>query len=214
MWPNSRMADDIPITRNVVPPQRAEGIRQRVRKMERLGQGEDASRLARRDDAAGLLALLSDPAVHAPIYSLPRPLTLQTVEGFIARHEEERERGEGLLFVRDRDGRIMGYSDFQIWPDWAAGELGGALHPSQHSKGQGTRGAAESFGWMFEALDLDLLCMTASMENTPTQRLLDGLGFARMGCVLSTRPDGTTRESLVWEMTREAWQKRSPAETP
>ncbi|MAN45515.1 MAG: hypothetical protein CMF04_04830 [Hyphomonas sp.] len=213
MWPNSSMAEDIPITRNRVASERAESIRQRIRKVDCMGEGPNASRLAMPEDAAGLLALLSDPAVHAPIYSLPRPLTLEAVQGFIDGHLEERERGEGLLLVREQNGQIMGYSDFQIWPDWAAGELGGALHPSQHSKGQGTRGAAQSFGWMFDALDLDLLCMTASLENTPTQRLLDGLGFARMGCVISTRPDGTTRESLVWEMTREAWQRRSPADT-
>ena len=96
----------------------------------------------------------------------------------------------------------------QVWPDLAAGELGGALHPSQHAKGQGTRGAIASFNWMFEALDLDLLCETASLENIPTQRMLDGLGFARMGEIVSVRPDGTSRRSLVWEMTREDWRAR------
>jgi len=38
--------------------------------------------------------------------------------------------------------------------------------------------------------------------------MLDGMGFARMGQVTSTRPDGTTRASLVWEMTRADWAKR------
>ncbi len=61
---------------------------------------------------------------------------------------------------------------------------------------------------MFEALYLDLLCETASLQNVITQRMLDGMGFRRMGQVTSTRPDGTTRESLVWEMTREEWAAR------
>jgi hypothetical protein len=61
---------------------------------------------------------------------------------------------------------------------------------------------------MFEALGLDLLCETAALDNVPTQRMLDGLGFRRMGETLSTRPDGTTRASLVWEMTRAEWAAR------
>ena len=69
-------------------------------------------------------------------------------------------------------------------------------------------GAAESFGWMFEALGLGLICETAALDNVATQRLLDGLGFRRMGEVTSLRSDGTSRASLVWEMTRSEWEGR------
>ena len=199
------MAGELPLTRNAVSPGTAEAIRAAVRASTQMGE----SRLARLEDAGGLFALLSDPLVHAPIYTLPRPLTEASVAAFIAMHLEERAAGEGLLFVREgEDGQVMGYSDVQVWPDWGAGELGGALHPSLHGKGAGGRGAAASFAWMFEALGLDLLCETAALDNVPTQRMLDGLGFRRMGETLSTRPDGTTRASLVWEMTRAEWAAR------
>ncbi|MFN4185831.1 MAG: GNAT family N-acetyltransferase [Hyphomonas sp.] len=183
----------------------AEAIRCAVR----LATGMGDSRLARIEDAAGLLALLSDPAVHAPIYTLPRPLTLGSVEDFIDTHFLEREVGIGLLFVREgEDGQILGYSDVQVWPDYGAGELGGALHPSLHGQGSGARGAEASFGWMFEELGLGLICETAALDNVATQRLLDGLGFRRMGEVTSTRSDGTHRASLVWEMSRSEWEAR------
>jgi RimJ/RimL family protein N-acetyltransferase len=196
------MAGELPLTRNAVSPGTAAAIRAAVRAAAQMGE----SRLARLEDAGGLFALLSDPLVHAPIYTLPRPLTEASVAAFIAMHLEERAAGEGLLFVREgEDGQVMGYSDVQVWPDWGAGELGGALHPSLHGKGAGGRGAAASFAWLFEALGLDLLCETAALDNVPTQRMLDGLGFRRMGETLSTRPDGTTRASLVWEMTRAEW---------
>lgn len=196
------MAGELPITRNRASLQKAEAIRAAVRAATDLGD----SRLARPEDAAAFLALLSDPAVHAPIYTLPRPLTEASVAAFIEAHIAERKAGAGLLFLREgEDGRIMGYSDVQVWPEFAAGELGGALHPSLHRQGTGARGAAASFAWMFEALKLDLLCETAALSNVATQRLLDGLGFRRMGEVTSIRPDGTTRESLVWEMTRAEW---------
>jgi RimJ/RimL family protein N-acetyltransferase len=199
------MADAIPITRVAVAAERVKEIRAAVRGAEVMG----TSRLARPEDAAGLHALLADPAVFAPIYSLPRPLTEASVADFIAAHLAERAAGEGLLFVREGEGgQVMGYSDVQVWPDWGAGELGGALHPSLHGQGAGGRGAAASFAWMFEALRLDLLCETAALNNVPTQRLLDGLGFRRMGETISTRPDGTTRASLVWEMTRAEWAAR------
>lgn len=199
------MANELPLTRKAATPESAQSIRAAVRGATQMGD----SRLARPSDAAGLLALLSDPRVHAPIYSLPRPLTEASVEAFILAHLAEREAGEGLLLVRDgADGQVMGYSDVQLWPEWAAGELGGALHPSLHGQGAGGRGAAASFAWMFEALGLDLLCETASLTNAATQRMLDGLGFRRMGEIVSTRPDGTTRASLVWEMTRAEWAAR------
>ena len=199
------MAGELPLTRNAVSPKTAAAIRAAVRAATQMGE----SRLARPEDAGGLFALLSDPLVHAPIYTLPRPLTEASVAAFIAMHLEERAAGEGLLFVREGEGgQVMGYSDVQVWPDWGAGELGGALHPSLHGKGAGGRGAAASFAWMFEALGLELLCETAALDNVPTQRMLDGLGFRRMGETLSTRPDGTTRASLVWEMTRAEWAAR------
>ena len=199
------MAEGIPITRTPAAPDHVEQIRTAVRTAERLGE----SRLAVPEDAAGLYALFSEPKVNAPIYSLPRPLTEASVKAFIEDHMAQRDRGEGLLFVRDPGaGQIMGYSDIQVWPEWAAGEIAGGLHPSLHSKGTGTQGAAQTFGWMFEALHLDLLCETASLQNVITQRMLDGMGFRRMGQVTSTRPDGTTRDSLVWEMTAEEWKAR------
>ena len=34
---------------------------------------------------------------------------------------------------------------------------------------------------------------------------IDGAGFTRMGEMESHRPDGTTRRSLYWEMTRDQW---------
>lgn len=199
------MATDLPLTRNPASPEKAEAIRAAVRAATQMGE----SRLVRPEDAAGLHALLADPKVFAPIYSLPRPLTRDTVAAFIDHHLAERETGIGLLFVREgEDGRILGYSDVQVWPHWAAGELGGALHPSLHGLGAGGRGAGLSFAWMYEVLGLDLICETAALDSVATQRMLDGLGFQRLGEVTSVRPDGTTRASLVWEMTREEWATR------
>jgi RimJ/RimL family protein N-acetyltransferase len=205
------MADGIPVTRIDASTDTVSTIRTAVRGVTRLGDAPDASRLAVASDAPALLAFLSDPVVHAPIYTLPRPLTEASVLAFIEDHLAQRKAGEGLLFVRaTAAGEVFGYSDIQVWPHWAAGELGGALHPSLHHQGLGSRGAEASFAWMFEALHLDIICETASHENRATQRMLDALGFERKGELESVRPDGTTRASLVWEMTRADWFRLHP----
>ncbi len=196
----------IPITRAVVSESKDEAIRAAVRGAQSLPSGASTSRLARADDAADLLAFLSDPAVHAPIYSLPQPLNLEMVAAWIEQHLTEREAGEGLLFLRmDGEQQIAGYSDLQIWPQWAAAELGGAIRPDMQNRGAGGAGAKTMFDWMFEKLGLELICETAALDNIRTAKLLDHLGFKRMGEIQSTRADGTTRPSLVWEVTRGDW---------
>lgn len=198
----------IPVTKNAVDVARVEVIRDRVRKVDTF---PSKGRIAGLDDIEDVLEFFADPTVFAPIYSLPRPLNLETVGKFVRGHMEERERGEGLLVIRhDETGRISGYSDFQIWPQWAAGELGGGMRADRQSRGEGGAGAAESFTWMFEALDLELICETAALDNVRTAKLLDHLGFRRLGEVTSERPDGTTRPSLVWEVTRDEWRVLRP----
>jgi len=199
----------IPLTRTGVDAERAARIRAAVRTAAPPARAGADTRLASPDMAAALRDFLADPRVHAPIYTLPRPLTEDSVRAFIAGHEDERARGEGLLWVTlTGTGDISGYSDLQVWPQWATGELGGALHPDRQGQGAGASGARETFAWMFAALGLDRICETAAPDNVRTARLLDGLGFARMGEVTSTRQDGTTRRSLVWEISRADWTAR------
>ncbi|PHR92875.1 MAG: hypothetical protein COA69_05990 [Robiginitomaculum sp.] len=197
---------EIPITRHCVPPARADAIRLAVQRATSIDTETNRSRLARLDDTEAFMVFLSDPAVYAPIYTLPDPLTLASVHAFIARHIQEREAGQGLLFLTfDGADRLSGYSDVCLWPHWGAGELGGAIHPDRQSRGHGAKEAKRVINWMFETLGLDLVCETASLANFRTARLLDGLGFTREGEVISRSQSGQTRPSLVWEMTKENW---------
>lgn len=196
----------IPITRSSIAPERQQLIRQSVRSAAAIMTEADNSRLAQVDDAHIFHAFLSDPDIHAPIYTLPRPLTVDAVRAFIAVHLAQRERGEGLLFLNfDASGAISGYVDIVIWPQWAAGELGGAVGKARQGQRRGIEGARRGFDWMFDVLGLDLICETAALDNIRTAKLLDGLGFRRRGEILSEREDGTTRPSLVWEVTRSEW---------
>ena len=207
-------SNEIPRTRANVGHARADHIRTLVRSAESMATDAALSRLAQPEDAVVFLEFLSDPAVHAPIYTVPTVRSEHTIKEFIERHLKERDAGDGLLFLNfDRSGNLAGYTDVQVWPEWAAGELGGAVHPNRQGQGRGIEGARAGFDWMFSDLDLDLICETAAPDNIRTIRLLDGLGFQRCGEITSRRDDGSQRASLVWEMTREAWELAKQVET-
>ena len=116
-----------------------------------------SSRLATIEDARDLFELLDHPGVRDWIYSLPRPLTLEGVRAYIETCVSRRERGEVLLSLNfDEEGRVSGFSEVHIWPEWAAGEVAGAMRPDLQNKGQGGSGMAAMFTWMFDAFSKNL----------------------------------------------------------
>lgn len=202
----------IPLTRIPAPPEKAEAIRAAVRAVA-LPEG-GRRRLARESDAEGFYALIADPLVSDPIYTLPKPPTPEKVREFIRRHEEERARGEGLLILdTDENGRVAGYHDIRVWPEWAAAELGGALRPDIQGGGAGGRGAAAAFDWLFEAIGVDLICETAALDNIRTRKLLERIGFRLIGEIESELPGGGVRPSLYFELTRVEFLQRRSSKT-
>ena len=174
--------------------------------LDALGPGRS---LARPEDAADLTAFLADPRVTDAIYDLPRPFTLETVGRWIAECEALRQEGRRLLILtRDETGEIAGYSCVSVWPDRSAAELAGALRADRQSGGQGGAGALHTFGWIFAALKVRMMCLTAALDNVRSAKLIDAAGFVRMGTRDAVRPDGTTRTSLYWEVTAEQWRAR------
>lgn len=184
-----------------------EQIRQAVRtcRPETLGPGRVIARL---DHAASALDLLSDPAVSDPIYDLPRPLTLQTVSDWIEESIRLRAAGEAVLFLTMApDGMATGYSRITVWPERSSAELAGAIRAGLQSAGAGGSGAAHTIGWIFETLRVRLICLTAAIDNVRSTKLIDRMGFRRMGEREAIRPDGTTRRSHYWELSRDEWDR-------
>lgn len=199
----------LPFTKRRTPPDREAAIRARVRAVTALPSTAASSRLATPADAGQLLALFAFPEVNRWIYSLPRPLSEDGVRAYIEEKIAARARGEGLLSLNfDEAGTLSGFSEVHVWPEWAAGELAGGMRPDLQSKGQGGAGMIATFTWMFEALDLDLLCNTTATDNIRIQKLFKKTGFSYRGDIESARPDGTTRLSQVWEVTRADWMEQ------
>lgn len=157
----------------------------------------------------GMLALLADPRVSDPIYDIPRPINRESVAKWIADSEAQRQLGRCLLTVNfDAAGQVAGYARFSVWPERSSGELAGARRADLQNSGAGRDGVARSIAWMFEVLKVRLIGLTAALDNVRSAKAIDGAGFKRMGEVESVKPDGTTRRSLYWELTRDEWVRR------
>jgi len=186
----------------------AEAIREAVRHADAGGMGERRAH-AEMKHVPGLLALFSDERVSGPIYDLPRPFSIDSITRWVGERQARRLAGEGLLFVTlDEHGKVAGYSDITVWPERASAELAGAIRADLQNLGQGGRGMARSFDWIFETLGVRLMCLTAALDNVRSQKGIDAAGFRRMGEREVVRPDGTTRASVYWEMTKDEWVHR------
>jgi RimJ/RimL family protein N-acetyltransferase len=191
-----------------VSDEEAEAIRDRVRRADpaSLGMGRAHAEMKH---VPGLVELLSDERVAGPIYDLPRPITADSVTRWVAEGQAQRLAGEGLLFVTlDENGKVSGYSHIQVWPERASAELAGAIRADLQGHGQGSAGMARSFGWIFETLGVQLMCLTAALDNVRSQKGIDAAGFVRMGEREVVKADGTTRRSVYWEMTADDWRRR------
>lgn len=186
----------------------AEAIRQAVRSADPASLGPGRAH-AEMKHVPGLVELLADPRVSAPIYDLPRPIGADSVTRWVAECQAQHLAGEGLLFVTlDEHGKVAGYSHIVVWPERASAELAGALRADLQSRGQGSAGMAHTFGWIFETLGVRLMCLTAALDNVRSIKGIDHAGFRRMGERDVVRPDGTTRKSVYWELTRDEWRQR------
>lgn len=188
-----------------VPATEAQAIREAVRRADVSGLGEGRAR-AELKHVVGLTALLSDERVSGPIYDLPRPICEESITRWVAEAQAQALAGEGLLIVTlDGEGAVSGYSRITVWPERSCAELAGAIRADLQNRGQGGAGMARSFHWIFQALGVRMMCLTAALDNVRSQKGIDAAGFVRMGEREAVRPDGTTRRSVYWEMTRDDW---------
>jgi RimJ/RimL family protein N-acetyltransferase len=186
----------------------AEALRHAVRTVDvgTLGPRRERAELKH---VPGLVALLSDPRVSGPIYDLPRPITEDAITRWVTENQAQALAGEALLIVTlDEAGEVAGYSRITVWPEHLSAELAGAVRADLQNRGTGASGMAHTFGWIFETLGVQLMCLTSALDNVRAQKGIDAAGFVRMGERDAVRPDGTVRKSVYWELTREQWRQR------
>lgn len=200
------MSDEIPKTRIAVGAEEAARLRNFVRRAELMNGRIAGARVAQRADGAALAGLLSHESIGPRIY-MPNPINEATMTSFIEQHLMERARGEGILFASfNAAGEATAYFDVQLWPEWSIAKFGGAVKPERQGRGFGGACGLAAVEWCFEQLGVARICETTARDNDRSIRLLSRLGFVQMGEVISVKPDGTTRPSIYWEMSRDDWQ--------
>ena len=200
-----------PKTALVADPAEAARIRQAVRHADvaTLGPGRV---VAAPVHAEALATLLADPAVSGPVYDLPRPLTRERIGQWIEDCEADRRAGEGLLTLTlDEAGAAVSYLKFTVWPDRSSAEVGGAVRADRQNSGRSAVGAGQLFNWIFETFGVRLMGLTADVNNIRSIRMIDATGFERMGERDCIRADGSSRRSVYWEMSRDAWRRHRTA---
>lgn len=197
-----------PVTVLQASPEEAAAIRHAVRTAD-PAVISPTTKVAGPEDVAGLVAMLADPRVSGPIYDLPRPIDAGHIGAWVAESLRLRTAGEALLTVSlDETGAVAGYSRFTVWPERSSAEVAGARRADGQNSGQGAIGAARSFGFMFEVLEVRLVGLTAALDNVRSAKVIEAAGFIDKGERLSPLPDGGSRRSRYWEMTREDWLTR------
>lgn len=190
-------------------PDEAERIRQAVRAVTTIKTPYGIYRPAGQADTAAFFHLLSDIRVSGPLYTVPKPVTRDWIETWIASHINEAAQGVGLLLLARNDAdEPTGFVDLQVWPERASAEFGGGISPDLQSASLGSRGAALLFDWLFHEIGIRLIAMTNALDNVRTEKLLLHLGFQRLTDRTCIAADGTERPSMYWELKRENW--RSP----
>lgn len=147
--------------------------------------------------------------MSGPVYDLPRPFTLERMAEWIEASEADRQAGEGLLTLAlDEAGGAVSYLKFTVWPDRSSAEVGGAVRADRQNSGRSAVGAGHLFNWIFETFGVRLMGLTADVNNIRSIRMIDATGFRRMGERDCIRADGSSRRSVYWEMSRDAWAAR------
>lgn len=197
---------DIPKTRVPVAIEEAERLRDFVRQAELMNGRIAGARVALRPDAGSLAGLLCHESIGPRIYTLPNPINADTMAVFIDDHLAQRARGEGILFASfNAAGEATAYFDVELWPQWSIAKFGGAVKAERQGRGFGGACGLAAVEWCFDQLGVLRICETTAHDNDRSIRLLSRLGFIQMGEVISVRPDGSTRPSIYWEMSREDW---------
>ena len=191
----------------VVAEDEAERLKNYVRQAELMNGRIAGARVARREDGAALAGLLAHESIGPRIYTMPNPINAETMADFISDHLLQRARGDGILFASfNAAGEATAYFDVELWPQWSVAKFGGAVKAERQGRGFGGACGLAAVEWCFDQLGVARICETTARDNDRSIRLLSRLGFVQMGEVISMRPDGTTRPSLYWEMSREDWR--------
>lgn len=103
------------------------------------------------------------------------------------------------VILRNEPRELIGTIGFIDFPeDPAMVEVGYSIAPSVRGQGFGTEAATTMIRWVMQQRGIGRVIAQCELKNVPSIRILERLGFRRLG------QDG---EMLEWELTRCQWDR-------
>jgi RimJ/RimL family protein N-acetyltransferase len=137
-------------------------------------------------DLPTLLAYRNDPLVAE--YQSWTSMSQREGELFIAEMQtlEPGMRNEWFQFAIERksDGAHIGDCALHTLDDTRQGEIGYTLARAEQGQGYAREAVAAMVEYAFAVLKMHRISATADVENAPSYRLLEALGFRREGTVI------------------------------
>jgi RimJ/RimL family protein N-acetyltransferase len=151
----------------------------------------------RQEDAAPMTSLADDWEVAHMTGRIPYPYTLVEADAWIASLAEDE-------FVRgiERSGELIGVCGYVIDEDGAP-EIGYWLGRSHWGQGYATEAARALIAHCFGDADFKRIVCCHFVENTASQRVIEKLGFQRLGsCISWSEARQCDAPALRYELTR------------
>lgn len=133
-------------------------------------------------DLETVAAAATDPTIPATT-SVPASCTESGARAWIERQDRRRQDGQGVvLAIAPDDGPAAGMVGVTgVDRFHGRGNLGYWVVPDRRSAGLAGRAARLLADWAFEGLDLVRLESRVAVDNTPSRRILEGIGFTAEG---------------------------------
>jgi len=165
------------------------------------------------EDAAAMVPLIADPAVHR--FTLWQgPVDADATERFVAMCMAEASRPERrdytLAVLLSEDGTLVGTAGIRVEdPFERVGSLRGMGLRDRWGQGLGTDVATTLVRFGFDALGLSRIYAHPSAGNAAVHRLLENVGLRETG--RGDTYEGHKFQFVQYSITREEWE-RNPSE--
>jgi RimJ/RimL family protein N-acetyltransferase len=172
--------------------------------VEGIGDGEIRLRLLAESDLPALIELCQDPEI--PRWTrVPSPYGEREAAEWFDRQASAREEGTLLnLIVVDGADRVLGSCGI-VEVDWDEGrcELGYMLAAEARGRGLMTRAVRTICRWIFEAMPIDRIAITAEPDNEVSCRVAERAGFSFEGVLRSYFVNkGVRRDAASYSLIR------------
>lgn len=159
-------------------------------------------RSARADDLEAFHRILSDPRATR-WWSTPPHETLDQTQAWLTAMIDKGP--DNPDFVIERDGALIGKAGFFALP-----EIGCILHPDHWGQGLAREAVEAAIDHVWATRDLQALEAEVDPDNTASIRLLEHMGFRRVGFrAAGIQVGGAWMDCVDYALAREDWSGRA-----